>query len=104
MNTYLLAVDLSAMGFVILFFSMSVQLALIMRIVWTVIGIPNNYEFLNFGTLLSNNRFSTVELVNSYNDRQSSEILLSNSIVDAMATAFAIIIAMKTVMGRVGPL
>jgi hypothetical protein len=98
MNTYLLALDLSAMGFVLLFFSMSVQLALIMRIVWTVIGVPIQY------TSSENVRFSTVDLVNSLNDRQLSQSLGSNSIVDAMATGFTIVIAMKTVMGRVGPL
>lgn len=42
--------------------------------------------------------------MNTYNDRFQSATLFSNSLVDAMAVGISIVIAMMTVIGRVGPL
>jgi hypothetical protein len=104
MNAYLLGVDLSSMGFVLLFFALAVQLTILFRLMWQAIGISSSWDTSTFPLINSANRVFNVELVNTYNDRYQSSILFSNSLVDAMASGISIVIAIMTVIGRAGPL
>ena len=101
MNAYILGLDLSAMGFVLLFFSLAIQLSILFRLAWQAASV--NGDFANF-PLIANNRVFNLELVNTYNDRAATNIMYSNSLVDAMANGLTIVIAMMTILGRVGPL
>jgi len=56
MNSYILALDLSSMGFVLIFFSMSVQLALVSRIIWKAIGISSAFD----ATFLNTPKYSSI--------------------------------------------
>ena len=58
MNAYILGLDLSAMGFVLLFFALSMQLSILFRAAWQVSGINSTWDATTFPFVDANRLFN----------------------------------------------